>query len=244
MSLSRRTLLAAAAATLAPPRRARAQPARFSRTADRARGLDQLHALIVAEDGTPVLAEAFRGPALDRASQRQVGVQDRRRRADRRRDRPRRRPRPRRHARRADPRLDPARRRPARRRLTLADLVTMQAGLDRTSGPNYGAWVSSRDWVAYALARPFVAEPGERMLYSTGSFHVLGAALARASGESLLALARGWLGRPLGDRDPGLDPRPAGLLPRRQRDGAVAARHGRLRRDVPPGRPPPDGARS
>ena len=67
MSLSRRTLLATAAATLAPPRRARAQPARFSRTADRARGLDQLHALIVAEDGTPVLAEAFRGPALDRA---------------------------------------------------------------------------------------------------------------------------------------------------------------------------------
>ena len=120
--------------------------------------------------------------------------------------------------------------------LTLADLVTMQAGLGRTSGPNYGAWVSSRDWVGYALAQPFVAEPGERMLYSTGSFHVLGAALARASGETLLALARGWLGRPLGHRDPGLDPRPAGLLPRRQRDGAVAARHARLRRDVPPRR--------
>ena len=73
----------------------------------------------------------------------------------------------------------------------------MQAGLGRTSGANYGAWVSSRDWVGYALSQPFVAPPGERMLYSTGSFHVLGAALSRASGESLLALARGWLGAPL-----------------------------------------------
>jgi CubicO group peptidase (beta-lactamase class C family) len=82
--------------------------------------------------------------------------------------------------------------------ITLADLITMQAGLDRTSGPNYGAWVSSPDWVGYALGQPFVATPGERMLYSTGSFHVLGAALSRATGRSLLDLARAWLGVPLG----------------------------------------------
>jgi CubicO group peptidase (beta-lactamase class C family) len=36
------------------------------------------------------------------------------------------------------------------------------------------------------------------MLYSTGSYHVLGAALARAADRSLLALARDWLGEPLG----------------------------------------------
>ncbi|MGF1553982.1 MAG: serine hydrolase domain-containing protein [Paracoccaceae bacterium] len=82
--------------------------------------------------------------------------------------------------------------------LTLEDLVTMRAGLERTSGANYGGWVSSRDWVAAALSRPFVAEPGERFLYSTGSFHVLGAVLAEATGRSLHALARDWLGRPLG----------------------------------------------
>jgi CubicO group peptidase (beta-lactamase class C family) len=41
-------------------------------------------------------------------------------------------------------------------------------------------------------------EPGGRMLYSTGSSHILGAVLARASGKSLHALAREWLGAPLG----------------------------------------------
>lgn len=82
--------------------------------------------------------------------------------------------------------------------ITLEDLVTLRAGLERTSGPNYGAWVSSRNWLAYALTRPFVAEPGSRMLYSTGSTHVLGAALAEATGESLLDQARSYLGKPMG----------------------------------------------
>jgi CubicO group peptidase (beta-lactamase class C family) len=52
--------------------------------------------------------------------------------------------------------------------------------------------------VAYALSRPIVAEPGSRMLYSTGSYHVLGAVLTEVTGESLLDLARQGLGRPLG----------------------------------------------
>ena len=82
--------------------------------------------------------------------------------------------------------------------ITLEDLVTLRAGLERTSGPNYGAWVSSSNWLADALSRPMVAEPGGRMLYSTGSFHILGAALTEASGLSLLAQARDRLGQPLG----------------------------------------------
>ena len=82
--------------------------------------------------------------------------------------------------------------------ITLEDLVTLRAGLERTSGGNYGDWVSSRNWVADALSRPMVAEPGTRMLYSTGSTHVLGAALAEATGQSLLQQARERLGDPLG----------------------------------------------
>ncbi len=82
--------------------------------------------------------------------------------------------------------------------ITLEDLVTLRAGLERTSGPNYGAWVSSPNWVANALTRPMIAAPGGRMLYSTGSTHVLGAALAEATGQSLLAQARQRLGDPLG----------------------------------------------
>ncbi|MBU0723489.1 MAG: beta-lactamase family protein [Alphaproteobacteria bacterium] len=78
--------------------------------------------------------------------------------------------------------------------LTIGHLLSMQAGLDRTSGVNYGRWVSSRNWVRSALAQPFVDEPGGRMLYSTGSTHLLSAILTRQTGRSTLDLARDWLG--------------------------------------------------
>lgn len=92
--------------------------------------------------------------------------------------------------------------------ITLGHLLSMQAGLESTSGRNYGAWVTSDNWVRSALARPFVAEPGGAMVYSTGSSHLLSAILARASGRSTLELAREWLGPQEGfeitawDRDP------------------------------------------
>ncbi|WP_182087116.1 serine hydrolase [Aureimonas sp. ME7] len=79
-------------------------------------------------------------------------------------------------------------------RVTIGNLLSMQAGLERTSGGNYGAWISSRNWVRDALRRPFVAEPGAEMLYSTGSTHLLSAILTKAGGKSTLALAREWLG--------------------------------------------------
>jgi CubicO group peptidase (beta-lactamase class C family) len=88
----------------------------------------------------------------------------------------------------ADPRI---------RQVSVGHLLSMQAGLERTSGRNYGAWISSGNWVRYALSRPFVDEPGGRMLYSTGSTHLLSAALTRASKRSTLDLARDWLGEPL-----------------------------------------------
>ncbi|MQA64567.1 MAG: serine hydrolase [Alphaproteobacteria bacterium] len=99
----------------------------------------------------------------------------------------------------ADPRLQ---------EVTIGHLLSMQSGLERTSGANYGRWVNSKDWVGYALSRPFVDEPGGRMLYSTGNSHILSAVLTRVSGRSTLDLARAWLAAPLGfdlppwDRDP------------------------------------------
>lgn len=81
--------------------------------------------------------------------------------------------------------------------ITVGNLLSMQAGLQRTSGQYYGEWVNSEHWVNYALTRPFVAEPGEEMLYSTGSYHLLSAALTESTGRSTLALARDWLGEPL-----------------------------------------------
>lgn len=82
--------------------------------------------------------------------------------------------------------------------ITMEDLVTLRAGLERTSGRNYGAWVASGNWLEYALTRPMLSEPGTQMLYSTGSTHILGAALAEATGQSLLNLARERIGMPLG----------------------------------------------
>lgn len=82
--------------------------------------------------------------------------------------------------------------------ITIRHLAGMRAGLESTSGANYGRWVSSRSWLGFALSRPFVDEPGGRMVYSTGSSHILGAVLTRATGRSLQELAQAWLGTPLG----------------------------------------------
>jgi CubicO group peptidase (beta-lactamase class C family) len=79
-------------------------------------------------------------------------------------------------------------------KITIGNLLSMQAGLGRTSGPNYGRWVASRNWVRGALAQPFVDDPGGAMLYSTGSTHLLSAILTRVTGRSTLQLARDWLG--------------------------------------------------
>lgn len=92
--------------------------------------------------------------------------------------------------------------------ITIGNLLSMQAGLGRLSGPNYGRWVASRNWVRTALAQPFDDAPGGQMLYSTASTHLLSAILTKISGKSTLALARDWLapldGFRIGawDRDP------------------------------------------
>lgn len=96
-------------------------------------------------------------------------------------------------------------------RVSVAHLLSMSSGLERTSGPHYGEWVNSDDWVAYALTRPFVDPPGQRMQYSTGDFHILAGALTQASGHSLLALARDWIGEPLGIHVPAWQQDPQGI---------------------------------
>ena len=82
--------------------------------------------------------------------------------------------------------------------ITIEDLLTMRAGLESTSGRNYGRWVQSPNWVRFALARPMVAEPGTHMQYSTGSSHLLSAILTRATGKSTWQFANDTLARPLG----------------------------------------------
>ena len=87
---------------------------------------------------------------------------------------------------------------PRKRGITIGHLLSMRAGLETTSFYNYGRWVTSRNWVRYAIAQPLVAEPGGPMIYSTGNTHLLSAALARATGTSTLTFARRHLATPLG----------------------------------------------
>ncbi len=187
---------AAAADAIQPP--PSIDPEVLRRVTARAASLDQLHGMIVAQNGEVLFKEAFRGRPLDR----NVNVKsisktfvatltgaalDRGLLA---------------HVDQSigdlAPGLIPAGVDPRVPTIRLVDLLTMRAGLERTSGPHYGRWIASDDWIRFALDRPFVSTPGERMLYSTGSYHILGAILAKRANASLLELARAWLGEPLG----------------------------------------------
>jgi CubicO group peptidase (beta-lactamase class C family) len=86
----------------------------------------------------------------------------------------------------------------AKQKITVEDLLTMRSGLEGTSNRNYGAWVTSRNWVQHALARPMFAPPGEMMEYSTGNTHLLSAILTKASGRSTWQFANEVLAKPLG----------------------------------------------
>jgi CubicO group peptidase (beta-lactamase class C family) len=85
-----------------------------------------------------------------------------------------------------------------KRSITIEDLLTMRSGLETTSNRNYGRWVLSEDWVAFALNQPLVAAPGTRMLYSTGSTHLLSAIITRATGMDTKTYAERALTSPLG----------------------------------------------
>ncbi|MSO82413.1 MAG: class C beta-lactamase-related serine hydrolase [Acidobacteria bacterium] len=87
---------------------------------------------------------------------------------------------------------------PRKREITVGHLLAMRPGLEGTSNRNYGAWVTSRNWVRHALARPMFAAPGEEMEYSTGNTHLLSAILTSATGRSTWQFANDVLAKPLG----------------------------------------------
>lgn len=167
----------------------------FSNTA---RGIERLHSVVVSSGTDIVLSESFRGPGPDRAVnvksvskslvstlvgaavQRGIIESVEQTLGE------------------LVPEMIPQASDPQAAQLTVEDLLTMRAGLERVSGPAYGRWVNSNHWIDYALTRPFIAKPGTRMLYSTGNTHVLGAVLTSLTNNSLHSLANSWLGKPLG----------------------------------------------
>ena len=131
-------------------------------------------------------------------------------------------------------RKDPDKRKQA---ITIEDLLTMRSGLESTSGRNYGRWVSSRNWVRYALEPP----DGERSGHLDGVQHRdvahplgdphegVGQEHASVRGRSPREAAR--------HHARALDARSAGHLLRRQRDADDAAADDRVRRAVSQSRP-------
>ena len=198
--ISRRAFLSSTAMLCASP--LFATTSQWQSVVNKARGFEQCRAIVIFQDGKQVLAEVFRGPSIDRpvpiksvsktvvAALAGAAID------------------------RGEipivtstlgeliPDLIPPKAHPEVKNITVENLLTMQAGLERTSGRNYGAWVNSRDWVSDALSRPMAAEPGTRMLYSTGSSHIMGTVLSEVSNKSLLSLARDRLGEPLGIKIP------------------------------------------
>ena len=99
----------------------------------------------------------------------------------------------------------------AKQAITVEDLLTMRSGLEGTSGRQYGAWVTSANWVKHALSRPMTAAPGASMDYSTGNTHVLSALLTKATGRTTLSFANDVLAAPLGFRLPPWPRDPQGI---------------------------------
>ena len=189
----------AQAQTAAPPVQTEGlEPAAMAAVVEQARALPNLHAVIVARDGEVLAEHRLRGPGLDQpvniksASKTVlsalVGIAiDRGVLSG------------------TDQKIAPllasdlpADGDPRLQEIEVGHLLSMQAGLGRTSGQYYGAWVTSPNWVRHALARPFDDDPGGRMIYSTGTSHLMSATLTRAAGASTHSLARDWLAAPLG----------------------------------------------
>ena len=100
---------------------------------------------------------------------------------------------------------------PKKENITIRNLLSMQAGLRSTSSGNYGAWVISNNWVEFALDQDFVSEIDGRMVYSTGTSHLLSVIITKATGMSTKAFAEKYLFEPLSIRVGGWDRDPQGF---------------------------------
>lgn len=101
---------------------------------------------------------------------------------------------------------------PVKEAITIKDLLTMRSGLETTSFQNYGRWVLSSNWIEFALDQPLEHDPGGRMVYSTGTSHLLSVILTRASGKSTREYANEHLFGPMNIRIGGWDRDPQGYF--------------------------------
>jgi len=88
---------------------------------------------------------------------------------------------------------------PEFKEITLHHVLTQTTGLSWTEeGPLWVDWIFSDDWVASALDRPLLHQPGGRFYYSSGNSHFLTALVQYSTGMSPGKLAKERLFEPLG----------------------------------------------
>ena len=88
---------------------------------------------------------------------------------------------------------------PEFRDITLYHALTMTTGLSWVEeGPLWVQWAMSEDWVASALERGFVTEPGKKFFYSSANSHFLTSLIFYKTGSTPGKLARERLFGPLG----------------------------------------------
>lgn len=84
-------------------------------------------------------------------------------------------------------------------KITLHHVLTHTTGLSwAESGPLWVEWIFSEDWVASALARGQVNEPGKKFFYSSGNTHFLTALVYLLTGKSPGRIAGEQLFDPMG----------------------------------------------
>lgn len=112
-----------------------------------------------------------------------------------------------------------------KRNISVKQLLTMTSGLEADT-PHDIDDIADRgeSWVAGPLGAPLRAEPGTMFIYNNGAAHVLGVAIARATGTTLATFAEEHLFAPLGiddyrwPTDPDGNPLGYGHLELRPRD--------------------------
>jgi len=98
---------------------------------------------------------------------------------------------------------------PHKNAITLQHLLNMTSGLkyDENSYPysdprnSHTQMTATRDWMAWALAQPLVAEPGTRFIYSTANSHLFSGIIHRTTGLYANQFAEEYLFGPLGIAD-------------------------------------------
>ena len=83
--------------------------------------------------------------------------------------------------------------------IRLHHALTNTTGLSwKEEGPLWVEWIFSEDWVAHALERGQIAEPGEKFYYSSGNSQFLTALVEEKTGQSPGVIAKRDLFDPLG----------------------------------------------